>query len=196
MHLLWTWYLFQFPETTGFYFPSAHVAYISGSVNSHQARMPNLRSHPIANFLHCILVWLNKFIDYTQFIRNGTTVIQITTDRPVSIPCILCKLMEHVKFTHIRSHLDRHGIINPEKHGFCSNHVRHSSLDSPTKTTERPKTSSRCYHPWLFKHLQFNICSLLCSFKGYFVNWNYISLLGNLHLSNNLRIIFAKRGIC
>ena len=48
--------------------------------------------------------------------------------RPVSLTCILCKLMEHVLCTHIRGHLDRHGILAPENHGFRSNHSCETQL--------------------------------------------------------------------
>ena len=48
--------------------------------------------------------------------------------RPVSLTCILCKLMEHVLCTHIRGHLDRHGILTPENHGFRSKHSCETQL--------------------------------------------------------------------
>ena len=48
--------------------------------------------------------------------------------RPVSLTCISCKLMEHVLCTHIRSHLDRHGIITPVQHGFRSKHSTETQL--------------------------------------------------------------------
>ena len=38
--------------------------------------------------------------------------------RPVSLTCILCKLLEHVLSTHIRNHLDQHCILSPSQHGF------------------------------------------------------------------------------
>ena len=36
--------------------------------------------------------------------------------------------MEHVLCTHIRSHLDRHGIITPVQHGFRSKHSTETQL--------------------------------------------------------------------
>ena len=48
--------------------------------------------------------------------------------RPVSLTCILCKLLEHVLCTHIRGHLDSHGILCPENHGFRSKHSCETQL--------------------------------------------------------------------
>ena len=48
--------------------------------------------------------------------------------RPVSLTCILCKLMEHVLCTHIRGHLERHGILTPEQHGFRGKHSCETQL--------------------------------------------------------------------
>ena len=42
--------------------------------------------------------------------------------RPVTLTCILCKYLEHIFSTHIRRHLDRHGILTPSNHVFCSKH--------------------------------------------------------------------------
>ena len=48
--------------------------------------------------------------------------------RPVSLTCILCKLMEHTLCTHIRGHLDKHGILSEANHGFRSKHSCKSQL--------------------------------------------------------------------
>ena len=48
--------------------------------------------------------------------------------RPVSLTCVMCKLMEHIICTHIRSHLDRHGILTYLNHGFRSRHSCESQL--------------------------------------------------------------------
>ena len=48
--------------------------------------------------------------------------------RPVSLTCILCKLLEHVLCTHVRGHLDKHGILSPENHGFRSRHSCETQL--------------------------------------------------------------------
>lgn len=42
--------------------------------------------------------------------------------RPVSLTCILSKLMEHVLCTHIRAHLDNHSVLSRFQHGFRSRH--------------------------------------------------------------------------
>ena len=38
--------------------------------------------------------------------------------RPVSLTSVACKLLEHILCSHIRNHLDRHGILCPNQHGF------------------------------------------------------------------------------
>ena len=48
--------------------------------------------------------------------------------RPVSLTCVMCKLMEHIICTHICSHLDRHGILSDLNHGFWSRHSCESQL--------------------------------------------------------------------
>ncbi len=42
--------------------------------------------------------------------------------RPVSLTCIPCKLMEHILCSHVRSHLDRYGLLTPRNHGFRKGH--------------------------------------------------------------------------
>jgi len=48
--------------------------------------------------------------------------------RPVSLTCILCKSLEHILCTHIRKHLDHHGILTPANHGFRAKHSCESQL--------------------------------------------------------------------
>ena len=38
--------------------------------------------------------------------------------RPVSLPCLSCKLMEHIVTSHIMSHADAQNIMYPLQHGF------------------------------------------------------------------------------
>ena len=42
--------------------------------------------------------------------------------RPVSLTCIICKTMEHVIYSQIMNHVDRHHILVEFQHGFRSNH--------------------------------------------------------------------------
>ena len=48
--------------------------------------------------------------------------------RPVSLTCVLCKLLEHILCRHIRNHLDRHGILTPLNHGFRTKHSCETQL--------------------------------------------------------------------
>jgi hypothetical protein len=40
------------------------------------------------------------------------------TNRPISLTCICCKLLEHLIVKHIMSHADTHNILYPLQHGF------------------------------------------------------------------------------
>ncbi len=48
--------------------------------------------------------------------------------RPVSLTCVLCKLMEHVVAKHINKHLEEHDILTRAQHGFRSKHSCESQL--------------------------------------------------------------------
>ena len=48
--------------------------------------------------------------------------------RPVSLTSIACKLLEHCICTHVRGHLDAHGILSPANHGFRKNHSCETQL--------------------------------------------------------------------
>ncbi len=41
---------------------------------------------------------------------------------PISLASIACKMLEHVRCTHICHHLDQHNILGPENHGFRAKH--------------------------------------------------------------------------
>ena len=38
--------------------------------------------------------------------------------RPVSLTSIICKIQEHIVVSSMLSHLEEHGIVNPDQHGF------------------------------------------------------------------------------
>ena len=48
--------------------------------------------------------------------------------RPVSLTCVLCKIMEHIVCKHIRNHLDKHNILSPLQHGFRHKHSCETQL--------------------------------------------------------------------
>ena len=48
--------------------------------------------------------------------------------RPVSLTCVMCKLFEHIVCSHIRRHMDEHGILTDYNHGFRSQHSCESQL--------------------------------------------------------------------
>jgi len=38
--------------------------------------------------------------------------------RPISLTCILCRIMEHVLCCHLSNHLEINNILTPHQHGF------------------------------------------------------------------------------
>ena len=40
--------------------------------------------------------------------------------RPISLTCILCKLLEHIVTSNVVGHLDQHNILYDLQHGFCA----------------------------------------------------------------------------
>jgi hypothetical protein len=38
--------------------------------------------------------------------------------RPISLTCVLCKVMEHIIVSHLSKHLDKHNILADQQHGF------------------------------------------------------------------------------
>ena len=57
--------------------------------------------------------------------------------RPVSLTCILCKSMEHIIFSQIMNHLDRHKILVKFQHGFRANHSCETQLLNPVEDLSR-----------------------------------------------------------
>ena len=39
--------------------------------------------------------------------------------RPMSLSCVLCKTLEHIIYSNITSHLDKHSLLSPLQYGFC-----------------------------------------------------------------------------
>ena len=38
--------------------------------------------------------------------------------RPVSLTCILCKLLEHIVYSNIMDHLEKHSLLSDRQHAF------------------------------------------------------------------------------
>ena len=51
--------------------------------------------------------------------------------RPISLTCILCKLLEHIIFSHIMNHYDKYSILNKNQHGFQKGHSCETQLNNP-----------------------------------------------------------------
>ena len=48
--------------------------------------------------------------------------------RPVSLTCISCKVMEHIVFSNVMDHMDRHAILKHFQHGFRKQHSCETQL--------------------------------------------------------------------
>ena len=48
--------------------------------------------------------------------------------RPVSLTCVLCKLLEHIVCKHVMTHLESHNILSEVQHGFRKEHSCESQL--------------------------------------------------------------------
>ena len=59
--------------------------------------------------------------------KKGTR-LDASNYKPVSLTCVACKLFERILCSHIRAHLDGHGILTPVNHGFRSKHSCESQL--------------------------------------------------------------------
>ena len=81
------------------------------SQSMHTGQLPN----------HWTKAWISPVF------KQGTRCLP-ENYRPVSLTCVTCKLLEHILCTHIRGHLDRHGILTPANHGFRSRHSCESQL--------------------------------------------------------------------
>ena len=53
--------------------------------------------------------------------------------RPVSLTCICCKLLEHIIFSQVMDHYDKHSILTDCQHGFISKHSCETQLLSLTQ---------------------------------------------------------------
>ena len=70
-------------------------------------------------------VWRAAWI--TPVFKKGAK-FEASNYRPVSLTCVACKLMEHIITSHIRSHLETHGLIHPNQHGFMKRRHCESQL--------------------------------------------------------------------
>jgi hypothetical protein len=48
--------------------------------------------------------------------------------RPVSLTCVPCKILEHIICSHLRDHMDTHGILSQFQHGFRARHSCETQL--------------------------------------------------------------------
>jgi hypothetical protein len=69
--------------------------------------------------------WLNANI--SPLFKKGNRNIAANY-RPVSLTCVICKILEHVICSHIRNHIDHHGILSSVQHGFRKHHSCESQL--------------------------------------------------------------------
>ena len=65
-----------------------------------------------------ILLAVLKSTWITTIFKKGNKCV-VSNYRPVSFPCLVCKLLKHVLCSEVRNFLDEHGILTPYQHGFC-----------------------------------------------------------------------------
>ena len=53
--------------------------------------------------------------------------------RPISLTSICCKILEHIAYSNIMNHFDRHVILTDRQHGFRSKHSTESQLILTTR---------------------------------------------------------------
>ena len=54
--------------------------------------------------------------------KKGDPITVPANYRPISLTSVCCKVMEHVIYHSIMSHLEQNNILNPLQHGFRSGH--------------------------------------------------------------------------
>ena len=69
--------------------------------------------------------WQNAWI--TPVFKKGSRC-EPENYRPVSLTCVMCKVLEHIICSHLRAHFDRYGILTEYNHGFRSRHSCESQL--------------------------------------------------------------------
>jgi hypothetical protein len=69
--------------------------------------------------------WLKA--DVAPVFKKGSTCLP-ENYRPVSLTCVTCKILEHIICSHVRAHLDKHGILTHLQHGFRSKHSCETQL--------------------------------------------------------------------
>ena len=63
----------------------------------------------------------------TPVFKKGN-VHKASNYRPVSLTCVVCKLLEHIVCSNIMKFLDSENLLTPLQHGFCKNHSCESQL--------------------------------------------------------------------
>ena len=53
--------------------------------------------------------------------------------RPISLTCILCKVMEHIIASNLSKHLNKHNILYELKHGFREKTLMRDPIDSTSR---------------------------------------------------------------
>ena len=59
--------------------------------------------------------WKHAYV--TPIFKEGNHST-VSNYRPVSLTCVCCKMLEHIMYSSIMAHLDRHKILSEFQHGF------------------------------------------------------------------------------
>ena len=62
-----------------------------------------------------------------QLFKKGDRALA-SNYRPVSLTCILCKLLEHIVYSNIMDHLEKHNLLSDRQHAFRKKHSCEAQL--------------------------------------------------------------------
>ena len=138
-----------FPNISQLHFDTAGIAKLLGNLDVKKSRWP--RSDPllgienaaqeIASFLQRFfslslqvgdvpLDWKN--VNVHAIFKKGDRSLT-SNYRPISLTYVSCKIMEHIIFSHIMSHLEEFKILSDIQHGFRKFHSCEPNYSSPSK---------------------------------------------------------------
>lgn len=111
----------------------------------------------IPSFLDCTYTLLNKSLELGKCpsvwkkaiispVFKGGDRSAVNNYRPISLTCILCKVLEHVICSQMWNHIDNYGIITENQHGFRNSVNTTTQLLHVTHHAAEALDSKKNYH--------------------------------------------------
>ena len=126
----------SYPSTPELNITCARIQKLLGKLNPYKASGPdNIKPKVLKDLAPeialILTIILKKSLETDEIPNDWRTAIvtpvykkwdryKAENDRPISLTCICCKLMEYIVTSHIMSHADRNNIMYPLQHGFRS----------------------------------------------------------------------------